>query len=38
MNRGFRQSMAGLHSWSGLIVGWLLFAIVLSGTATVFRS
>lgn len=30
--------MAGLHSWSGLILGWLLFAIVLSGTATVFRS
>lgn len=38
MRRGFRQSMAGLHSWSGLILGWLLFAIVLSGTATVFRS
>lgn len=38
MKPGFRQSMAGLHSWSGLILGWLLFAIVLSGTATVFRS
>ncbi len=38
MKQGFRQSMAGLHSWSGLILGWLLFAIVLSGTATVFRS
>lgn len=38
MKQGFRQSMAGLHSWSGLILGWLLFAIVLSGTATIFRS
>lgn len=38
MKPGFRQSIAGLHSWSGLILGWLLFAIVLSGTATVFRS
>jgi len=38
MSRGFRQSMAGLHSWSGLILGWLLFAIALTGTATVFRS
>lgn len=38
MKQGFRQSMAGLHSWSGLILGWLLFAIALSGTATVFRS
>lgn len=38
MKAGFRQSIAGLHSWSGLILGWLLFAIALSGTATVFRS
>lgn len=38
MRQGFRQSMAGLHSWSGLILGWLMFAIVLSGTATIFRS
>lgn len=38
MKAGFRQSIAGLHSWSGLILGWVLFAITLSGTATVFRS
>lgn len=34
----FRQSMSGLHTWSGLLIGWLLFAITLTGTATVFRS
>ncbi|MBB2188830.1 PepSY domain-containing protein [Gluconacetobacter azotocaptans] len=29
--------MAWLHGWSGLVTGWLLFAIVLSGTLSVFR-
>ena len=38
MKRSLRQSMSGLHTWSGLLLGWLLFAITLSGTATVFRS
>ncbi len=33
----FRQSMAWLHTWSGLVVGWLLFAIFLTGTASFFR-
>lgn len=37
MRQGFRQSMAWLHSWSGLILGWLLFAIALTGTASVFK-
>lgn len=38
MSQGFRQSMSGLHTWSGLVIGWLFFAIVLTGTATVFKS
>ena len=25
MKNGFRQSMAWLHTWSGLLVGWVLF-------------
>jgi len=37
MKQGFRQSMAWLHTWSGLVVCWLLFAIFLTGTASYFR-
>ncbi|TRX73696.1 PepSY-associated TM helix domain-containing protein [Pseudomonas mangiferae] len=37
MKEGFRQSMAWLHTWSGLLLGWLLFAIFLTGTASYFR-
>lgn len=37
MKPGFRQSMAWLHTWSGLILCWLLFAIFLTGTASYFR-
>jgi uncharacterized iron-regulated membrane protein len=36
--RSFRQSMAWLHTWSGLVVGWLLFAIFVTGTASYHRS
>jgi len=36
--RSFRQSMAWLHGWSGLVLGWLLFAIAASGTASVFKN
>lgn len=32
MKEGFRQAMAWLHTWTGLIFGWLLFAIFLTGT------
>jgi uncharacterized iron-regulated membrane protein len=32
MKEGFRQAMAWLHTWAGLIFGWLLFAIFLTGT------
>ena len=37
MKGSFRQSMAWLHTWSGLVVGWLLFAIFLTGTVSFFR-
>lgn len=37
MKTGFRQCMAWLHTWSGLLLGWLLFAIFLTGTAAYFR-
>ncbi len=32
MKEGFRQSMAWLHTWLGLIVGWLLYFVYLTGT------
>ncbi|SFX43601.1 PepSY-associated TM helix domain-containing protein [Azotobacter vinelandii] len=35
-NKSFRQSMTWLHRWAGLLLGWLLFAIFLTGTLTVF--
>lgn len=37
MKEGFRQSMAWLHTWSGLVVGWILFAVFVTGTMTYFR-
>lgn len=37
MKEGFRQAMAWLHTWAGLIFGWLLFAIFLTGTLSYFR-
>jgi uncharacterized iron-regulated membrane protein len=37
MKQGFRQSMAWLHGWAGLILGWVLFAIAITGTASVFK-
>ncbi|MBD9482123.1 PepSY domain-containing protein [Pseudomonas sp. PDM14] len=30
------QSMSWLHTWGGLVLGWLLFAIFLTGTLAVF--
>ena len=36
MKAAFRQSMAWLHTWSGLLLGWLLFFIFLTGTAGYF--
>ena len=36
-DQGVRQSMAWLHSWAGLVLGWLLFAIFVTGTTAYFR-
>jgi uncharacterized iron-regulated membrane protein len=36
MKKTFTQAMAWLHTWAGLICGWLLFAIFATGTLAVF--
>ena len=36
MKDHFRQSMAWLHTWAGLVLGWLLFFIFVTGTAGYF--
>jgi len=38
MKNGFRQSMAWLHTWAGLVVGWVLLAVFVSGTASYYRA
>ena len=38
MKRKFRISMAWLHTWTGLIFGWLLFAVFVTGTLSYFRT
>ncbi|WP_370643191.1 PepSY-associated TM helix domain-containing protein [Bordetella sp. LUAb4] len=35
--RGIRQTMSDLHTWSGLLVGWLLYAMFLTGTISYFK-
>lgn len=37
MKNGFRQSMAWLHTWTGLTLGWILFAIFATGTSAYFK-
>lgn len=37
MNGSFRRSIAWLHTWAGLTVGWVLFMMFLAGTAAVFK-
>jgi uncharacterized iron-regulated membrane protein len=32
-----RQAMAGLHTWTGLLFGWLLYAMFLTGAVSYFR-
>lgn len=34
---GLRQSMSWLHTWAGLIFGWVLYAMFLTGTLAFFR-
>ena len=36
--RSMRLSMSWLHTWSGLVLGWLLFAIFVTGTLSFFRN
>ncbi|MEW5685226.1 MAG: PepSY-associated TM helix domain-containing protein [Pseudomonadota bacterium] len=35
--KALRQSMAWIHAWLGLLAGWILFAMFLTGTASYFR-
>jgi uncharacterized iron-regulated membrane protein len=37
MTRGFRQSQAWLHTWSGLLLGWVLFLVFVTGTIAFWR-
>jgi uncharacterized iron-regulated membrane protein len=37
-NDSLRRSMAVLHTWSGLVLGWLLFAVFLTGTMSYYRA
>ncbi|MBU2872445.1 PepSY-associated TM helix domain-containing protein [Marinobacter salexigens] len=37
LGAGVRQRMAQLHRWAGLLLGWLLFVIFLTGTLSFFR-
>lgn len=35
--RGIRQTMSDLHTWAGLLVGWILYAMFLTGTVSYFK-
>ena len=37
-NEGPRQSMSWLHTWVSLLLGWLLYAIFLTGTLSFFQN
>jgi len=37
MKEGFRQSMAWLHTWSGLLVCWVLLLVFTAGTSAYYR-
>lgn len=36
MKNSFSQAMAWLHTWAGLVIGWLLFVIFVGGTIACF--
>jgi uncharacterized iron-regulated membrane protein len=36
MKEHFRQSMAWLHTWTGLLAGWVMFFVFVTGTAAFF--
>src|SRR5690606_1113239 len=35
--RSIRQTMSDLHIWTGLLAGWVLYAMFLTGTVSYFR-
>jgi uncharacterized iron-regulated membrane protein len=35
--RGIRQTMSDLHTWVGLLAGWILYAMFLTGTVSYFK-
>jgi uncharacterized iron-regulated membrane protein len=35
--RGIRQTMSELHTWAGLLLGWVLYAMFLTGTVSYFK-
>jgi uncharacterized iron-regulated membrane protein len=37
VKESLRQSMAALHTWTGVLLGWLLFAMFAAGTAAYFQ-
>ncbi|TVV72925.1 PepSY-associated TM helix domain-containing protein [Sphingomonas solaris] len=37
MSKGFRQSQSFLHTWSGLLLGWVLFIVFVAGTIAFWR-
>ncbi len=37
MSKSFRQSQSFLHTWSGLLLGWVLFVIFMAGTIAFWR-
>jgi uncharacterized iron-regulated membrane protein len=37
MKQGFRQTMAWLHTWAGLVPGWVLYIVFVFGTAAFFQ-
>ncbi|MDR0702680.1 MAG: PepSY domain-containing protein [Azoarcus sp.] len=38
MKEHFRQSMAWLHTWTGLLAGWVLFFVFVTGSAAYFHA
>ncbi len=37
MKDGLRQSMAWLHTWTGLLAGWILFLVFCTGAASYYK-
>lgn len=37
VREGVRQTMAWLHGWAGLVLGWVLYVMCLAGSLAVFR-